>query len=459
MAPIRRQNPDLSTYWACGRWDVLAARAHAAILGHLHRADAVAPATIARLVARSAPRPLGAALLAALRSVGWLRPDARVPFDVLERPHCPLRHHPEQRGWIRLAVFGIPGQGHASDFKQRQAVYAQRCAEIMRESRDLASLQSAAARAIGHPAVQADPSLVAELRAFVAQREVELRQRLKRVRPEKDAPAPSKLKKAFEPRPAQDPEFEHMRVNKAATRYRLRLEEHLANYNLDGARKVVVEFKALLAAYPQWVKAADVYKAESQVTRLADRLNAFRDQLGQLTQQGEQAAKTGESKQALWIARRLAAVNALLPEVLPPKRFHEMHQSIIHGIKQYEKQQVAEEILTHEKAVAAKIKKLGGIVFRFHKLAETLDHDSDLYKQAKVAYDRAVREIMGHDQEWLAHLMMKLDSLLDDLNDPQGRSGAQVDAFIEKVSTALKQLRVAIGATPQGCQGRPHVSD
>lgn len=295
------------------------------------------------------------------------------------------------------------------------------------------------------PDVAADPSLMAEVRAFVTQREIELRQRLKRVRPEKDVPAPSKLKHAFNEKPTRaDPELERMRVNKLVTRYQLRLEEHLANYNLTAARSVVADYKRLLAAYPKWIKAADVYKTESQVARLADRLDAFRDQIARLTEQGEQAAKSGDSQQALWIARRLAAVKTLLPEVLPPKRFQDLHTSIIREVERFEKRQVAEEILTHEKAVAAKIKKLGGIVFRFHKIEQTLDKDSDLYKQAKAAYDRAVREILRHDQEWLADLMMKLDALLEDLDDPDGRGGAQVDAFIQKVSNTLKQLRAAI---------------
>ena len=114
-----------------------------------------------------------------------------------------------------------------------EAILEQRRAEILRESLDIESLHFAAARALGHPAVQADPALGSMLRAFVSQREAELRQKQRELHPEEDAQ--SKLERAFDQK-QRDPAIERERVKKAATRIRLRLEEYLAHYNVEAAK-------------------------------------------------------------------------------------------------------------------------------------------------------------------------------------------------------------------------------
>jgi hypothetical protein len=395
------------------------------------------------MVAGQAPRAAGAGLLRSLRQIGWLSSHARIPFDILERGACPLPHHPVQREWVRLAVFGPRGEGSSHEYKHREAILEQRCAEIMRESGDLESLHFAAARALGHPAVRADPSLGGMLRAFVVQREAELQKAKKELHPEEDPQ--SKLARAFD-ETHRDPAIERERVGKAATRIRLRLAEYLAHYNVEAAKRAFKELKNLFRAHPAHVKAADVYKAESQVTRLCDRLGEFRDELRNLTEEGTTAARDGQSERALWIARRLAAVNTLLPEVLPEESYQEMNRAITQGVEQYESQQVAGQILAQEQAVAAEIKQLSGIIQRFATIEKTVDKSSDVYRHAKETYERAVRDIMSRDKDWLASLMMKLDSLLEDLRDPEGTAGAQVDQFLNRVSQRLTQMRLTIQA-------------
>ena len=68
------------------------------------------------------------------------------------------------------------------------------------------------------------------------------------------------------------------------------------------------------------------------------------------------------------------------------------------------------------------------------------------FRIAAESYERAVREILSRDKDWLASLMMKLDSLLEDLKDPDGKAGAQVDQFLERVSQGLTQMRLTIQA-------------
>ena len=53
-------------------------------------------------------------------------------------------------------------------------------------------------------------------------------------------------------------------------------------------------------------------------------------------------------------------------------------------------------------------------------------------------------ETRSHDTEWLAELMIELDTLLEDLEDASGQAETQVDRFITSVRTALHRLRKEI---------------
>lgn len=436
--PRPGREPACGPEGACD-WGSITRQAGQRLVRELKRDGELSPGRWARIVARCAPRAAAARVLVALRRLGWHRSDARIAHDALEAGDCPLPHAPVQRAWLRLAVFGLPGQGFSTDHKNREAIFEQRCAEILRESRDLESLQMAAARALAHPAVLADSSLGSMLRAFIAQREAELRERLRAAQPSDK----SKLQHAFECDDT-DPEQVRQRVTKAVTRLRMRLESALAHYSLATARRTVCELKALLKAHPKIVKPGEVYHCESQVTRLEDRLTEFRRHLGELTDAGLEAARAGDLEKANWIDRRLAAISAMLPEVLPEGRQRELHEQIVKALDQFESQQAARRILDQERCVANEIKSLGGIVQRFRKLERTAAPGDPLLEEARGEYERAVREIQTRDEEWLADLMIRLDALLEDLRQRDESADAQVERFVARVRQALAQLRAAV---------------
>ncbi|RMF70853.1 MAG: hypothetical protein D6744_18845 [Planctomycetota bacterium] len=398
----------------------------------------LSPAQVARTVARAIGRGRGARLLRRLRAAGLLRDNARVAPEDLD---ALAAAQPDDRGLLRLALFGLPGQGHSSEWKNREAIFEQRSAEIMRESRDLESLRYAASRALGHPAVLCDPVLGDMLRSFIAQREAELRAKESERHPEQSAD--SKLQRAFV---ASDEAQTAERVHKAVTRIRLRIEDALTRYDSISAKRALDELRELAGRYSKHVDPAEVQRCEEQVERLNAKLDEFRSQLRQLADEGQTAASKGAQERALWIARRLSAVHSLLPSVLPEGAYQELHDSIQKGLRGFETRQVAGKILKQERAIAAEIEKLGAAIHRFHRLARSAQPGDPVYEQAKAEYLKAVEMVRNRDEEWLADLMLELDALLEDLGDEAERAGRQVDRFLENVRNALVHLRREIRA-------------
>ena len=160
--------------------------------------------------------------------------------------------------------------------------------------------------------------------------------------------------------------------------------------------------------------------------------------------EGAAAAAAGEATRAQWIARRLNALHEMLPEVLPTHALEQMRAQVLQGATAFENEMVRREIMAEERAVIREIKHLAAMVHRFYKIEKRLEPESPVYQQAQRAYREAVANIFEHDREWLASLMMKLDTLLEDLDQPDDAANQQVDQFLEKVRVALVQLRTEI---------------
>lgn len=334
--------------------------------------------------------------------------------------------------------------------KHRDAVYHQRCVEIMREARDLAALAQAASKALNHPEVVADTTLTAMVRAFIAEYEA-------RLRIESDdgrEGASSQLVRPFAP-PKEAAPITRDQVVCAYNRLRLRLEEHLAHYNERGAGDILVSLWDLYERYPQWVDRASVERCQEQVRRLTRCRDEFRSQLDRLVQQARQAAQSGDEKSAAWLMRRLSAIHSLLPEVLPRERFEALAEEIRRCCQQHDQREAIAALMERERAVADEIKRIGALVHRCHKLAARAAQEPQLAAAAQAELRAAITELKAHDSEWLADLMLELDALMADLHDPQGRVHAQVDRFLEQVRQALVKLREQVQAVQAERGGQP----
>ena len=94
--------------------------------------------------------------------------------------------------------------------------------------------------------------------------------------------------------------------------------------------------------------------------------------------------------------------------------------------------------------MAGEIKRLGGVIYRFHRLSSKGDRTSPEYLRAEAAYRAAYEQVRQHDTSWLTGLLLELETYLDDLDDPEGKAQEQLDRFIGTVRTALNQLCLLI---------------
>jgi len=422
-------------------WPHLVEQAADAVCRELMIRGELLACEVAKVAAAALPPEVGHWLLGRLESLGWLDPDARVPFDVLDSPACPPDLRDGRRELVRIAVFGPPGEGKRSDAKRREAVFQQRCSEIMRETRNLESLSYAAARALGHPEVQADPVLYAMLRAFISEREAEIRSRAQ-------VPGTAEDEEAeVHPAARKVPEFRlplRERVQGTLTKLRLDLEGHLTNYNEAGAEDVLVRIRDLRKRYPGHVELEVVERCEEQLKRVGEKRDLFRTQLTELVQQASEAIQGGNQKTGAWVLRRLSAIHTLLPAVLPEDLLKTLREGILRSGERQERHEAARNLVAREQVVGGEIKRLGAIIHRYHKLSQTDSVDRGVLRRAEEEYRRAVEEVRSHNDDWLADLMIELDCLLEDLHGPRDRAEAQVDKFVNNVRLALHHMREEI---------------
>jgi len=433
--------PKLSQPIGATVWGNLLLRAHRRLERRARRLGEMSPRRMAVTVLAVLPKAQGRKAYAWLQWNRWLDPAARLPCDVFDHAILPLS--PGAREILRLAVFGLPGQGRNTDYKHREALYQIRCAEIMREARDLKSLAAAAQRALNHPEVRSDPLLAGMLRSYIAEREVEFAARA-RARTESTRSQP--IERSVFRRLGEKTYHARERVRRELSKFRLLLEEDLAHYNVPGARKGAQRIEELRRRYPAYVEPEVVTRCREQVERLEQKLVQFREQLERLYEQGLQAAEAGQAERALWISRRIAAVHDMLPAVLPREQFERYHGGITAALQSVEARETARELLQQERIIAAEIKRLGAIVHRYHKFLRNPPADPQILGQARAEYEQAVEQVRQRDQEWLASVMLRLDALIGDLRDPTGKAGMQVDRFLERVRDALVHIRREIRA-------------
>ena len=133
--------------WRARDWGRLCAQAGASLQRRFATEGELSPKAVADTVVRMLPDTIGAWLGRRLDELGWRAADARVTFDVLDGPACPPAIFVAgPRELVRLAVFGLPGQGLSYRDKHRQDIYQQLCSQIMSNAVDSSSLQAVARR-------------------------------------------------------------------------------------------------------------------------------------------------------------------------------------------------------------------------------------------------------------------------------------------------------------------------
>lgn len=405
------------------------------------------PDVLARVVAESVPRDVGVWLLARLAMLGWSRADARLPFDVLERETCPADLRGPARGVVALALFGPAGQGKPAEAKERQRLFQQVTSEIVREARDLKSLELAATRALRSADVHRDGTLLSMVQGFLAERRSQLAA-LEPSRPSSDSLAPSPFSSHDSALPASR---EHPNVAELKTtfeRIRHELDDRLVHFDLPGAHLTLGRMDGLQKRFADVLPEAAVERARADIARVEQRRQELFAEIDALTVWATAAAREGKHDEAAQAVRRLSTLHASRPLLLSDARFNEIRERIIRASHVHEHRVAAEALLARERAVIAELRGLADSIRRFQELSRREAPDSPGYLQVKADYVAAVEAVKSHDTEWLAALTLELDELMSDLHDPTHRADQQVNRFLDTVREALARLRQRVQHAP-----------
>lgn len=427
-------------------WPRLVERATRALRAAFAARAMLRPSDVATCVCAALPTDLGTPLRRRLRELGWSRDDARLPADILDGPDCPPDLRDGRREVVRLALFGLPGQGRPTDIKHREAAFQQLSAQIMRESIDLPTLQAASNRALSHPDALEDPTLAGMLRSFVASREAALHvaaaERLGSVADK------SQLHAAFtstdESRRTEDLAGAVVQFERA----RLDFEKSAVHYDEPSAKAALERMQQIHERTGKMLSTATLQKCEAELQALHERCQVFRQQLDELAQQAIAAAQRGDSVTVSWALRRLSVIHALRPALLPDEHYQALRRQVEDADDEVDYREAACILVARERAIAEEIRALAVTIRRYHHAKRTRSFDDPEMRRIEAEYRKAVREIESHDTDWMAALVVELNALVEETHDTSGRMESKVDRFIMSVREALMKLRREIGQNP-----------
>ncbi|TWT45385.1 hypothetical protein RAS1_18080 [Phycisphaerae bacterium RAS1] len=326
--------------------------------------------------------------------------------------------------------------------KHREAVYQQLCAQITREAIDLPSLTRCAAMALAHPEASRDPALAGMIRNFVAERENAIRFQDMEMKGGKQPG--SKLRMAFGgpmPAPAEPTKAQLM-----TTLHKLEHDFDLRSLRFDyaGAMEIAARVQELRRRFPVHIDEATANAFADKIDELRTRCERWQQQITELGKQAASAAAGGEQEKATWILRRLHAIQVLHPALLPDSQIEAIRKTAATASATREQHEAVGAVLQREKQIADEINQLADVIIQFHRLEREHPRESPLVEAALARYKAAVRRVYAFDTEWLASLMVEMESLLDELHGDDRRAHGQVTRFIANVRSALLRLRQEI---------------
>lgn len=400
----------------------------------------MSPPRIAATVLSVLAPPLRRRVAGILRRSGWLR-SVRGPQPQEAEAWLEPRLEPALRPLALLAVLGPPGQGRPTDARQREAAFQRITAELLREAMDEKTLAAAAQRALHSREAREDPVLAGMIRSFVAEREAALRAERAARETERNLALPAWQ---HTPVAAERGTPSRDQILRELNRLRREFEEHAVHFDVPAAERVAQKIEQMHRRYPDIVPVTAVGRCRVDLARVRERRKVLTEEIESLVRCAVQSASRGDHARATQCLQRLSTIHATRPHLLPEDRFEQIREQILEAGRRHEQQEVAKELIARERAVIEEIRHLASAIKRFHKVARSVPHDDPAYKKAEEAYREALRQIRSHDAEWLAHLVLELDDLLEDLHDPTGRAQQQVDRFIAKVRESLKQLHAEL---------------
>jgi hypothetical protein len=347
--------------------------------------------------------------------------------------------------------------------KERDAIFQHWRSLILRETRDLASLERVGARALQDREVRADATLESLIRTEVAERraDIEREQQSKESADRQSRPAmrrsdyvggrtTSPVRREPRPQPQSLPPPpvppSPPPAQLAFDRLAQTLRESLARGDAGEAGAVYEQMQTLQEESRDVIPAVTLERYEQQIAKLRARLEQFRIQIAELVQQAIAASGRGDEPAAGALIRRLSAIHVTYPHLLDDARLDEIRADIVHAGGEHEDSLTARKLVERERAVSNDIQRIAVAVHEFHRVVCEVPDSSAEFRSAEAVYLRTLQEVRAHDTEWLAGFVLELADLLAEWSIPSRAAGKQIDDFLESIRLGLKRIHAEMGS-------------
>ncbi len=325
--------------------------------------------------------------------------------------------------------------------KHRVAVVQYWRSLILREARDLYSLEQIAARAHHDPEVRDDEEVRRQIECEIEERKLEflplrtptfLESRAFMAMPALSAPVEAKHP------------TDSRQVVLAFERLKQSLRTLIDHKEEPEARTVLGQMRRMQSENAELLSSVEFDLFEHALHKLAKRLRHVADQINVLTLEAIEASKDGDEATVAQLSRRLSSIHTTYPRLLDDARLEEIRELIVEASDEHVHQLAAQKLIQRERAIAKEVRLLAVAVHRFHHIAQTERHDSPVYLKAEREYHKTVADVRSHNMEWLASFTMELADLLAEWGHPLEAEEAKVDHFLQSVQTVLERTKAEI---------------
>jgi hypothetical protein len=346
--------------------------------------------------------------------------------------------------------------------KQRDSAFQHWQSVILRETRDLASLERIAAAALQDRNVRSDPALEGLIRSHVAARRADIererwnsdlaaRQARPSVRPvdfsghrstSVVSVTPLAESRSEPPPPVPPPPDSGQAAFHDLAKA---LAEPMARGDEVEAGAVCERMAALQQASGGAIPEGALAPYEMKLAKLRARLGQFRIQIAALVQEAIARAREGDEPAAAALLRRLTAIHVTYPQLLAAARLDEVRAQMLHASEQHDDGLAARRLLDREQAVATEIRRIAAAVHQFYRVVCTAPESSEAFRSAEAQYQQTLRDVRTHDSEWLVGFVLELADLLAEWRLPRRAVRKQVDRFLERVRVSMQRIRTEVG--------------
>ncbi len=352
--------------------------------------------------------------------------------------------------------------------KQRDTVLQQWRSLIVREGRDLDSLERISSRALQDRDIRADAQLQSMVQAELNRRRAELqREQQSEQRAQPSSKPPPKYRPSasrrddpgwrtspdfaseFQPAarpappdptpPAPDPDWVALR------KLVVDLSEALKSGDEAAARTVCAQLRTLHGRRSEIVSAADLERYEQRIEKLRARLEEFRGQIDTMARDALAAARRGDAEATVKLMRRLSAIHVAHPRLLDEPGLERIRQDIVVANEGHEDGLTTRGLIERERAVTAKMKRLAAAVNAFHRIVCTVPETSAEFRRAEEVYLQVLQEVRLHEEDWLAEFVLEVADVLAEWSVPPPGAAPQIDRFLEKVRVGIERIHKKMG--------------